>query len=242
MKRRTVGFDWKVKLPWLDETAAQVARGAGQKALRVHLEDYLQCQTDASLSPTARSKAITVLSHLWCDVPDHSVAFRDRSLKVLHDVLPDERVVVHWSMALTTYPFFGDVVAAVGTLLALQGVADLPSVRRRVSERWGERSTVARATGVVIGTVREWDLLAYAGKGRTEATRIVRVAPRISVLLVEALLQSGRVGSLSLTDAMSHPSFFPFDLSLDTGELRSTDSLAVERIAGGADVVRLTGI
>lgn len=239
MTARTLGFDWKVQLAWLDETAARVAAGARPKELRDYLEEYLQRQTDVSLSPTARSKAITVLSHFWCDVPEHVTGFRNRSLEILHDVLPDERVVVHWSVATATYPFFTDVVSSLGTLLSLQGIAELATVRRRVSERWGERSTVGRATGVVIGTVRDWGLIAAAGKGRTKATGIKDVDPALSSLLVEALLESGRVESLSLNDAMSHPAFFPFRLSLNTAELRSTDSLAVERFAGGADVVRL---
>ena len=239
MMPRTLGFDWKVQLPWLDETAAHVARGAGSKELRVQLDEYLHRQTDLSLSPTARSKAITVLSHLWCEVPDNAGAFRDRSLKVLHDVLPEERVVVHWSRSLATYPFFADVVAAVGTLLSLQGVADLSSVRRRVSETWGERSTVSRATGVVIGTIRDWGLLSAAGKGRSEAGTGLDVSPNLSELLIEALLESGRVESLSVDDARGHPSFFPFHLRLDVAELRTTQSLSVERFASGTDVVRL---
>lgn len=239
MTSHTLGFDWKVQLSWLDESAAQVADGAGPKELRAHLEEYLQRQSDVRLSPSARSKAITVLSHLWCDVPEHATAFRDRCLKVLHDVLPDERVAVHWSLALATYPFFADVVVAVGTLLSLQGVADLPSVRRRVAERWGERSTVGRATGTVIGTVRDWALLVAVDKGRTEAATTVEVGAVLSAVLVEALLESGRVESLPVDDAIGHPAFFPFRLSFDIAELRSTESLLVERFAGETDVVRL---
>lgn len=239
--RRTLGFDWKVQLAWLDEAAAQIARGAGPKELRAHLEEYLQRQEVVQLSPTARSKAITVLSHLWCDVPENAVIFRDRSLEALHDVLPDERVVVHWSMALATYPFFADVVASVGTLLSLQGVADVASVRRRVSERWGERTTVSRATGVVIGTIRDWGLVSPAGAGRVGAVAAVEIDSPLSTLLVEALLKSGRVESLSADDAVSHPSFFPFRLKLYVAELREVNSLAVERFASGTDVMRLSG-
>ena len=240
MMPRTLGFDWKVQLPWLDETAAHVARGAGSKELRIQLDQYLQRQTDVSLSPTARSKAITVLSHLWCDVPDHTRGFRDRSLELLHDVPPDDRVVVHWSMAVATYPFFTDVVVATGTLLSLQGVAELPSVRRRVSEEWGDRSTVGRSTGVVIGTVRDWGLLNAVGKGRAEAAATKGVGPELSAWLIEAFLESGRVGSLSVNDAVRHPAFFPFRLSLDNNHLRSAATLTVERYANGVDVVRLT--
>jgi hypothetical protein len=240
MMPRTLGFDWKVQLPWLDETAAHVARGVGPKELRGQLNEYLQRQTDVSLSPTARSKAITVLSHLWCDVPDQTHGFRDRSLELLHDVLPEERVVVHWSMAIATYPFFTDVVVATGTLLSLQGVAEVPSVRRRVSEEWGDRSTVGRATGVVIGTVRDWGLLIAVGKGRAEAAAAKEIGPELSGWLIEALLESGRVGSLSVNDAVRHPAFFPFRLSLDATHLRSAASLTVERYADGVDVVRLS--
>lgn len=239
MVARTLGFDWKVQLAWLDETAARVAAGSDTKELRGRLDDYLQRQAEVSLSPTARSKAITVLSHLWCDVPDDLLPFRDRAIDVLHEVLPDERVVIHWSMALATYPFFADVTAAVGTLLSLQGVADIPSVRRRVAERWGERSTVSRATGVVVGTIRDWGLLTSAAKGRSEGVPPMEVSTPLSAMLVEALLESQRVESISIADALSHPSLFPFRLRLTAAALRSVPSLAVERFGGGTDVARL---
>lgn len=238
MVTRTLGFDWKVQLAWLDETAARVADGVDAKELRVHLDAHLQRQADVSLSSTARSKAITVLSHLWCDVPDQLVPFRDRAMAELHDVLPEERVVIHWSMALATYPFFADVAAAVGILLSLQGTADIPSVRRRVAERWGERSTVSRATGVVVGTIRDWGLLRSVGKGRTEGMAAMGVSPSLSAMLVEALLESHRVESISMDDAISHPAFFPFELTVRATELRSVPSLSVERYGGGTDVVR----
>lgn len=239
MVTRTLGFDWKVQLSWLDETAARVAAGFNTTDLRDHLDHYLQRQTDVSLSPTARSKAITVLSHLWSDVPVELIPFRDRGIDELREAIPDERVVIHWSMALATYPFFADVTAAVGTLLSLQGVADIASVRRRVAERWGERSTVSRATGVIVGTIRDWGLLASAGKGRTESATRVDVSAPLSARLVEGLLESQRVTSISVDDAVGHPSLFPFGLDLTAAQLRSTSSLVVERFGGGSDVARL---
>lgn len=237
---QTLGFDWKVQLNWLDEVAAYVARGVEPQQLRRQLDEYLQRQTDVNLSPTARRKAITVLSHLWCDVPNHSRRFRDYSLEVLTDVLPEERVVVHWSMAVATYPFFADVVIATGTLLSLQGVVEASDVRRRVAEKWGDRSTVGRATGVVIGAVRDWGLLAAVGRGCNRAVAAKEIGPALSASLMEALLESGRISSMSINDAVRHPAFFPFCLNLSATDLRSVESLTVERYANGVDVVRLS--
>lgn len=239
MKPRTLGFDWKVKLAWLDDTAAQVARGSGPRELRGYLDQYLRREAEIELSPTARSKAITVLSHLWCDVPEHTTSFRDRALDLLHEVPPNQRVAIHWSMATATYPFFTDVIAVVGRMLALQGEADLASVRRRVSELWGERSTVSRAVGVVIGSVRDWGILESTGKGRSVATEPLQVPPRVAQCLLEGFLLSGRVLSVSVHDAIQHPAMFPFAMQLDLGELRSTSTLDVDRLGGDVDVVKL---
>ncbi|MDP8932288.1 MAG: hypothetical protein M3O70_27960 [Actinomycetota bacterium] len=239
MMPRTLGFDWKVQLAWLDDTAAQVAEGTGPQELRGYLDEYLQRDADTELSPTARSKAITVLSHLRCNVPQHATSFRDRALSLLREVLPDERVAVHWSMASATYPFFTDVTAVVGRMLALQGETDIRTVRRRVAERWGERSTVARAVGVVVGTMRDWGTIDAIGKGRSVATPALPVPHHLSETLVEGLLLSGTIQNVSTDDALHHPSLFPFKLNLDLRELRSSATVAVDRLGGTVDVIRL---
>lgn len=241
MSTRTLGFDWKIQLRWMDHTAARVAAGISPSELRQHLDRYLQDDHEVELSPTARSKAITVLSHLWCEVPEDAKPLRARSVRVLGDVLPEERIGIHWAMCLGTYPFFGDVAAATGTLLSLQHEVELKSVRRRVAEKWGERSTVRRAVGIVLGTMRDWGVLEETGKGRSRPTGKLALPADVSSLIVEGLLLSFRLSSMPTTDARNHPAVFPFELQVDSSDLRRTDSLRVDRMGGGGDIVALAG-
>jgi hypothetical protein len=52
---------------------------------------------------------------------------------------------MHWGMSVACYPFFAEVAAQVGKLLALNGHANLSQIVRRMTETSGDRSTLPRA-------------------------------------------------------------------------------------------------
>jgi hypothetical protein len=62
-------------------------------------------------------------------------------------------------MALAAYPFFMDLMAAVGRLIALQSAATLAQLTRRMIENWGDRSTLRRAVQRVLRSVVQWGIL-----------------------------------------------------------------------------------
>ena len=72
---------------------------------------------------SARGKTMTVLLHVWTTVPDAAVPLRDDALALLRGRTGRDRLPLHWGMCLATYPFFRDVAATTGRLLALQGTA-----------------------------------------------------------------------------------------------------------------------
>ena len=79
-------------------------------------------------------------------------------------------------MCLAAYPFFHDVAATTGRLLALQGRAALSQIVRRVTEVWGTRSTVTRAAQRVVRSFIDWGALTETG-----ARGIYGPAPKIAV-------------------------------------------------------------
>ena len=239
MRNRTlVGFDRKIETAWLDATASRVASGATAEEIRAYLWRLL----DTAVSGRrARQHTVTVLTHIWSQVPEEARALRNRMLRLLPEVTPKYRVALHWAMALATYPFFADVATTIGRLLALQGNVSLAQVRRRLVERWGQRSTIVRAAQRIVRSMVQWGIL----KDTAERGVYEPVEPRLEATgpLARALLEGLLLGmpseAMPLDHALRHPALFPFRLDLAIHELRKTTRLRLHRQGLDMDIVSL---
>jgi hypothetical protein len=241
-RRASIGFDRKIRLEWLDATAAQLeARKTGPE-LRDFLFEYLSHLSGGRKNGGARYKTVAVLSRVWLHVPPEVEPLRNRALELLRTVEPADRLVLHWTMTIAAYPFFTDVAAAVGRILGLQEPFSLTHVERRVSELWGERSTVKRTCQYVMRSMVEWEVLEDAGKGVYRRCGEVRlVEGELAQLLVEAVLLDSENEALALDQAAGHPALFPFDVQVNTDGLRRSDRVRVFRQGMDRDFVVLAG-
>lgn len=230
--RKIVGFDRKLELDWLDATAAQVAHGASSDEVRAYLWKLLEGSVSAGSSGfnSDRGKTITVLAHVWSDVPVPARSLRERALKLLQEVDPGERLGVHWAMCIATYPFFRDVASTVGRLAALQDRVVLSEVRRRLAEQWGDRDITRRASQRIIRSFVAWCVLNDASQRGTYElpAHPVSVSGHLAELLVEALL-FGSERPLPVAQVGDHPVLFPFAVELSSAELRRSPRFDVNR-------------
>ena len=120
------------------------------------LEDLVPGDTNSS----GRGKTLTVLTRIWLAVPPKSMnALRDAALPCHQSATGEQRIAIHWAMAIGTHPFFYDVVANVGKLLILNGQVNRSQIKRRMTDSWGDRSTLERTIQHVLRSVRQWGLL-----------------------------------------------------------------------------------
>jgi len=175
---------------------------------------------------------MTVLLHVWVIVPSTLVPLRDDGLALLRERSGVNRLPLHWGLCVSNYPFFREVAATTGRLLALQGKAALSQITRRTAELWGERSTVIRAAQRVVRSLVEW------GKLRETQDRGVFVsAPQIEVgnrdgigaWLIEAVISNCESGGRSLRSLLANPAFFPFALHLSPRDLVVSRRLELHR-------------
>lgn len=231
-ERRTIGFDRKVRLEWLDATADWAAEGLSAGDLRSRLDRLLEGQVAAGGHRSAREKTKTVLLHIWVEVPSALAPLRDNGLSLLQRCSGRARIPVHWGMCLATYPFFRDVTSAAGRLLRLQGTVALSQVTRRMAETWGERSTVIRATQRLVRSLVLWDVLR-----ETPENGIFTSAPPIQVggdgepgaWLVEASLAGSGQQGKPLRSLLSSPALFPFELQVSRRHLDANQRLEIHR-------------
>lgn len=231
-RRRTIGFDRKIQLDWLDATAAWAGQGLAAGDIRLHLDRLLEGKVASGGDRSARDKTRTVLMHVWVDVPRALEALRDEGLALYQSRGARVRLPLHWGMCLATYPFFRDIAGTAGRLLELQGTVALSQVTRRVAETWGERSTVIRATQRVIRSLVLWEVLRETDeRGVFAPTRRMEVASDegLGPWLVEAALSGSDHQGRPLRSLLSSPTFFPFELQVSRRDLAKHPRLELHR-------------
>ncbi len=243
--RRIIGFDRKIRLSWLDATAEWTAQGLSAAETRAQLGRLLDGQLAGEGSHSARGKTMTVLLHVWMAVPAAAVPLRDDGLALLRGRSGRDRLPLHWGMCLATYPFFREVAATTGRLLSLQGTVALSQIVRRMSESWGERTTLTRAAQRVVRSFVEWGILEETGdRGifSLAAKIAVPAGDGIGPWLLEAGLVSNGRREYPLRGLVNGASFYPLDLALSVGDVSSSPRLELCRQGLDEDVVMLKGL
>jgi hypothetical protein len=231
-KCRIIGFDRKIQLAWLDATADWAAQGISVPEIRSKLHELLEKEIAGEGPHGARGKTITVLLHVWVLVPDNLVPLRDDGLRLLCGVPGQDRLPLHWGMCMASYPFFRDVAATTGRLLALQGTAVLSQITRRMAGVWGDRSTLNRAVQRVLRSLVLWGVLhetSDRGIFAPAPKRPVKDSTRLSPWLLEAsILNSGR-RMHSLQGLLTGTALFPFALSANPQDVLANPRLELHR-------------
>jgi hypothetical protein len=235
-----IGFDRTLDAEWLDAAAARAARGQPTAEVREFLWRFLEDLVPGDTNSSGRGKTLTVLTRIWLAVPPKAERLRDAALQCIGSASGEQRIAIHWAMAIGTHPFFYDVVTNVGKLLILNGQVNRSQIKRRMTDAWGDRSTLERTIQHVLRSVRQWGMLCDGPvKGSLiAAARRISVSDEISELLFHAVLLSHGSG-LPLAQLSSHPALFPFDARLDSTTLRQGRFMRVVRQGDQTDFVEL---
>ena len=238
--RRSIGFDRDIRLEWLDAVATQVAAGLNTQEVRAHIHKMLGGVLASGRPGAALTKTTTVLLHIWSQVPGNAVAMRDRIAPIISELSPEERLAAHWAMCMATYPFFLDVAANVGRLMSLQGEVSQSSLKRRLAEKWGDRSLMPQATRKVVRSMVAWGVLRDVKPGLyVPRDRLLSVGPQAGTFLVEAILVGSGRRSMSVGDIERHPALFPFGDVTSLRILRAAKQFSVHRQGVDMEVVEL---
>ena len=147
----------------------------------------------------ARAKVVEMLHPVWINPPDDTRPFIAWAIEHSPEA-PDLRVANLLAL-MGTYPFFADVLGAVGRLLRTDGFVDAVQLRDRLKARWGDRDSVSLAERKCVLTLRWFGVLeGDRGSGISRAGRSFDLAGDWAMWAVAALLL-GRESEL--TDALT---------------------------------------
>jgi hypothetical protein len=240
--RESIRFYRRIDSDWLDAIAASVAAGDDEATMRAKLFKLLDgVVAGGQKRNSACQKTLGVLSGVWFRVIPEMTEARDRAAVLLDAVDPKQRIAIHWALMLGAFPFFVDVAANSGRLLALQGDFSLSQLTRRMRETWGERSTLDRATQRVVRSMVQWGVLVDAERrgNYTNAPKRISVSGKLSQLLLEAMLVDQDGEAIPLGQAIQAAAVFPFEVEIAVSEIRRSNRFEIFRQGLDVDVVQL---
>lgn len=201
-----IGFDRLVQLDW---AAAAIKVSAG----KLSLDALGELLAGAGLGKEAAAKTRTKLNALFLEPQPSLADFAARGIQLSKDGENAVVAAVSWGMAIASYPFFGKVAEFTGRLTSLQGDCSSLEIHRRMSEAFGDREVVKRATQAVLQTQANWGAIARVEKGK----RLIRQTPvtlpneKMVAWLVEAAVRyAGK--ALAVSTLKSHAVLYPFEL------------------------------
>jgi hypothetical protein len=201
-----IGFDRHVEMEWVI-AALEVRSGIAE---RVKIESLL----DASgLGAEAKAKTRTKLNRLWLEPSIELEDLAARSVAIFKESA-ESAVELSWGMAIVAYPFFGKVSEFIGRLTSIQGECSSLEVHRRMTEVFGDREGIKRATQFVLRTQVSWGVLDRVQGGTTLVRRAPRLVASESLIewITEAALRYTRK-PLSVSGLRSLPVLYPFEFS-----------------------------
>lgn len=239
-ERRRIGFDRTISSEWLDAAAARVINGEAPEVTRNFLWDFLADVEPGTTNNSSRGKTLTVLIRIWVSVPFQAEPLRQAALKCIASTSGDKRIGVHWAMVVGTHPFFFDVATHVGKLIKLNGQANRSQIKRRMTEAWGDRSTLERTIQHVLRSMSQWGLLRAGEENGSLIGPVQRlnISDEVGKLLIHAVLLSHGKG-LRFSHLIDHPALFPFALNLTVPQLMRNPTFRVQRQGDQSDFVEL---
>lgn len=240
LDRSKIGFDRTIASEWVDAALARVIAGDPPEAARRFLWDFLEGIEAGTTNNSGRGKTLTVLTRLWVSEPAQATPLKRAALDVVASVSGNERIGIHWAMACATHPFFFDVATHVGKLIKLHGHANRSQIKRRMTDDWGDRSTLERTIQHVLKSMTQWGLL-RAGKDHGSliaSSQRTPVGPDVGSLLVQAVL-IGHGKGLPVASLTDHPALFPFSLDLVGLSIAQNKRFRVQRQGDQSDFVEL---
>jgi hypothetical protein len=236
---RMIGFDRRLQLEWLDLAAALCQQALASAVIANRLKERLAGEI---AGPEARRKTVTVLLRIWVNVPEAHAGLRQEALSLTERVEPAERLWIHWGMALLAYPFFRDVAATVGQLGRLQPTFAMSQVRRRVIERWGQRTTLRRAVERLVRSYADWGVIDPAcERGSYKLARPRRATDRdLAVWLLACTLAASGSEQVALGELVRLPYLFPFELQTYANDVRRSGRFEISRQGLDLEMVALS--
>jgi hypothetical protein len=228
-KKVTIGFDRYIEKQWIDQTAKWVVQGKPRAELHTLIDDYL---SPFIKGETSLRKTKNVLFGCWVNETEKNQPFKQQARDLWKQVKPEERLMIHWGLAMASYPYFASVVRQIGRLNRLQGDIHSKELQKRMVENHGDTESVRRAASRLLQSLTQWGVLEQLNTSTFHVKSSPASTDRklLSWLAVSPLLCSDRA-RLDVAEIYSDPAFFPFEI--DNQLMKPETNMMVEVVHQG---------
>jgi hypothetical protein len=202
----TIGFDRFIKLSWADYAldSALTENETG------HLKKWLSSRIEGEVS--AR-KTFNLLNNIWLKTFRETEQIRKKALLFANEIPQDDRIVLHWGMALANFELFQRTVSTIGKLIRLQGECNGKEIRKRIAESYSNQGTIPRAVSRIIQSLGEWNVIKEQDKSTYTINNIRTISNEdLIIWLLKSALNRRKDRPISLLEVFRLPELFPFEL------------------------------
>ncbi len=229
-----IGFNRHLEMDWLVQTASWSANGVHGQALKNKIDVLLAPSFD---SKVAQDKTRNLLFGIW-DSESKSVpkAFHADACRLLIEH-SEVNIAIHWGMMLAKYPFFYNVTAQIGKMAKHEGLFIYKQLEQRITEVYGDTSTIKRCIQFVVRTLINLELLYNPKQGVYQLRNSISIAhDDVKSWLAEVSVRAEGNSSKSLSAISNDPAWFPFYITFNEHRLTSNVRLDVHHQANDAIV------
>lgn len=230
----SIGFNRHLEADWLIQTASWSANGYEDKELKSHIDDLLE---SSFVSKVAKDKTRNLLFGIWSSksksVP---ISFHKNACQLLleHSEL---HLALHWGMMISKYPFFYYVVSQIGRITKYDNIFIYSQLEQRVTENYGDTSTIKRCMQFVVRTLMNIDVLANPKQGLYKLRNPLEITPpSVIAWLAEAIIRANDSKSKSIDTISNDPVWFPFKINFNEDTLSYCPQIDIHHQPSGAVV------
>ena len=227
-----IGFNRHLEMDWLVQTASWSANGIHGQALKNKIDSLLAPSFD---SKVAQDKTRNLLFGIW-DSDSKSVpkAFHSDACKLLIEH-SEINIAIHWGMMLVKYPFFYNIVVQIGRMTKHEGLFIYNQLEQRITEIYGDTSTIKRCMQFVVRTLINLELLSNPKSGTYQLRKSIKIKhDNVIAWLTEVSVRAQGNSSKSMSAIINDPAWFPFDINFNENRLSSNIRLDVHHQANDA--------
>ena len=233
-KKLTIGADRFLALEWANYAYELFISMGDQATARDSLRMYLEDQIEGKES--SRKTAIQ-LNRLWLTSEDSCDSLRKMTLSFPNtpSIMPSP--IFHLGLAINIFPIYKQCVLVVGTLAKIMDSVTNKAIVDRVMERFPSPTSIPRAVGRVLQTLKDWGFIDLL-QNRVTIKEIHVVDPDLVNWYILALLQANSQSEITLQELEN----CPFKLGVNFLHLRKainqSSDLFLSRSYQGYEVIR----
>jgi len=240
----SIGIKQTIRYEWMNYTVDLIKSGLNNDEIKKELFTYLsERKGNGKIGDRAEktmSLAVTILMNIWIAPKNGLTNFRDKLLNVMNQ---NNRLICHWAMISSAYPFWFNMSYTIGSLFKHQDRVKKSQIMSRTYEILGERNTVERCSRYVIRSFISWNLIKDDGKaGFYKKNKILDVSDiQLVCILIEALLNAIPEERIPLNTILNCPAFFNFSIPLINGAniSKENQNISIERFSVNEEYVSL---